>query len=132
MMTSLTHTRRRTRIAFWGRRILPAIAIAALATTGAHADPHQRSTTGKMLLQFCLGPSADTTWCDAYITGVVESIYGSSTLPARCFKDRPQLGDMKKVIVDYVEWSRLEGDDYPLRRPAPLVIQQVLTVKYCG
>jgi hypothetical protein len=127
MMNSLVHARRSP----W-TRILPALAVAALATTAAHAEPNDRATTGRMLLQLCNGTSEDAKWCDAYITGVVESMFGSKTFPARCFKDRPQIGDMKKMIVNFVEWSNLEGDDYPLRRPAALMIQQVLTVKYCG
>ncbi|MDF2997662.1 MAG: Rap1a immunity protein [Xanthobacteraceae bacterium] len=131
MTTKLTRDRRDTPAGLWSRCLL-AIAIAAITVTGAKAEPNERTTTGRMLLQLCNGASEDARWCDAYITGVVESMFGSKTFPSRCFKDRPQLGDMKKVIVDFASWSNLEGDEYPLRRPAPLMIQHVLTVKYCS
>lgn len=132
MTRSRTHERRTDRAGLCQRGAMLALAVAALGTTGARAEPVERATTGRTLLQLCSGTSEDARWCDAYITGVVESMFGSRTLPARCFKDRPQLGDMKKVIVEFAAWSDLEGDEYPLRRPAALMIQQVLTVKYCG
>lgn len=132
MKTKLTRAQRDTRPWHRIRLGLFAIAISTMAATGTRAEPIERATTGRTLLQLCSGTSEDAKWCDAYITGVVESMFGSRTLPARCFKDRPHLGDMKKVIVEFAAWSDLEGDEYPLRRPAALMIQQVLTVKYCG
>lgn len=111
--------------------LLAAALLAAGGMQAARADGGERSLTGEALLQRCTGASADAAWCDAYITGVVEGMFGARTFPARCFKDRPRLGDMKKVIVQYAEWSNLEDDDYSLRRPAPLMIQNVLTVRYC-
>lgn len=95
-------------------------------------DAGEKSTTGLKLLQLCQGSASDGEWCDAYITGVVEGMFGTRTFPARCFNDRPSLGDIKKVIVDFAVKSSRNGDEYPLRRPAALMIRDILSARYCG
>jgi len=88
-----------------------AIAVVALGVGGSRAADEEPATTGRTLLQLCRGNSADAKWCDGYLTGAVEGMLGSRGFSAKCFRDKPQLGDMKKLIVDFVEWSNLEGDD---------------------
>ena len=95
-------------------------------------DAGEKSTTGLKLLQLCQGSASDGEWCDAYITGVVEGMFGTRTFPARCFNDRPSLGDIKKVIVDFAVKTSRNGDEYPLRRPAALMIRDILSARYCG
>jgi hypothetical protein len=113
-------------------RLALILLLTGFPTPGSRADSAEKSTTGLKLLQLCQGSSSDGDWCDAYITGVVEGMFGTRTFPARCFHDKPSLGDIKKVIVEYAVKSSRDGDEYPLRRPAALMIRDILTARYCG
>lgn len=109
-------------------------AAAAQATSPIAAQvPVQEATTGRKLLDYCsAGDASRTAWCEAYITGVVEGMFGTRAFPSRCFKGTPHFAEIRKVVVEYATMSNLEGDDYAMRRPAPLMIRDVLTVMYCG
>jgi hypothetical protein len=127
-----TNTPRSSHLARWLGAAALVLAVVGYPMPSPKAEPTEKSTTGLKLLQLCQGSASDGAWCDAYITGVVEGMFGTRTFPARCFHDRPSLGDIKKVIVEFAVKSSRDGDEYPLRRPAALMIRDVLAVRYCG
>lgn len=132
MLVNLARPHKVTHKGRWLVRALLAFVLIGFPTPGPKAESVEKSTTGLKLLKLCQGSATDGEWCDAYITGVVEGMFGTRTFPARCFNDRPSLGDIKRVIVEFAVKSSRDGDEYPLRRPAALMIRDVLTARYCG
>lgn len=132
MQMNLARPQKLTLTGRWIIRAALALVLIGFPMPSLKADSVEKSTTGLKLLKLCQGTATDGEWCDAYITGVVEGMFGTRTFPARCFNDRPSLGDIKKVIVEFAVRSSRDGDAYPLRRPAALMIRDVLTARYCG
>lgn len=104
-------------------------------STAAQTTESAAATTGRKLLDHCSRATEDAgkdAWCEAYIIGVVEGLFGTRAFPSRCVRAMPHSAEIRRLVVEFANMANLEGDDYAMRRPAPLLIRDILTVRYCG